>query len=679
MLGEISDRVAGQHRSRTGDISALTEDARRAEDLVDVQRLLGRLASMPGVRAARLHVSDNRPSDPFSLVEATLAEATQVARLACQVGPPELGLTMIVEFADPAAYGRLTPVAQGIANAADRAVRRPCASMAAVPGEAPSPLFAAVTAGCNSLIVAVDPKGAWIALSDAFCTILGYDRTDPPEVGPLELVHPHDRPAALASFVAGCAGQDRQTTIDLRVRAADGQWRVLEVTPRSFVADPAVRSVVYFGVEVTGTRATERAARTERGRLARLVETLPDGVLLIDADGTISLANESGRRLLHLDRPRPGAVRSWAGLLELLGTALVNGERVLARLDRLHTLERTIVGEELEFLDGRVLELDYVPVHVSGGPVHVSGGPAHVSGEPSGGQANAAGKPSGGPANAAGEPFGGLVHVRDVTARVATRRGLEERSKGLEERNRALAEASALNNEFVAMVAHELRGPLASVVAFSCLLADPSSAELTPDQSGYLEVIDRNANRLLRLIEDLLLLSRLESRTLRLQPTPLRLRDLLTVAVAEREAVARAAGLELVCAAEDGPEISADEARLNLVIGNLIGNALRFTPRGGRIVVSARFEAGSWRIDVVDTGIGIPTAELPRLFKAFFRGSNATAVAGANTVPGTGLGLVVCRAIVELHGGGIQVASTEGIGTTVTLTLPAGPQRTSEE
>src|SRR6185437_4718871 len=196
----------------------------------------------------------------------------------------------------------------------------------------------------------------------------------------------------------------------------------------------------------------------------------------------------------------------------------------------------------------------------------------------------------------------------------------EERSRGLEERNRALAEASALNNEFVASVAHELRGPLSSVVAFAHLLGDESAGTLSEDQRTYLDVVDRNANRLLRLIEDLLLLSRLESRTLQLKPVMTRLPELLTVAVDERRPAARLAGVELRLDCADGPDLMCDDTRVHQVVDNLLTNALKFTPSGGRVTVGGRVEDGHWLVEVADSGVGIPAADLPRLFSAFFRG-----------------------------------------------------------
>jgi signal transduction histidine kinase len=378
----------------------------------------------------------------------------------------------------------------------------------------------------------------------------------------------------------------------------------------------------------------ERPSDLEQRQLAKLVETMHDGLLLLDERGAIRLANAAASRLL--DVPDPTAM-DWPELLTALHSKLAPDEVRRRRLHELGSTAEAVVGQEVFLTDGPVLELDFVPVLC----------------------------------DARQAPCGTLVHLRDVTARVAVRRGLEERSRGLEERNRALAEATALNNEFIATVAHELRGPLSSVVAFAHLLGDESLDALSEDQRTYLDVVDRNANRLLRLIEDLLLLSRLESHTLQLKPVITRLPELLAVAVHERLPAARSAGIELRLECTDGPDLRCDDTRMHQVVDNLLTNALKFTPAGGRVTVTGRVEAEHWFVDVADSGVGIPAADLPQLFSAFFRGSNVSTAVGRDVMPGTGLGLVVSRAIVELHGGTISVASTEGVGTTVTLSLPA--------
>jgi two-component system, OmpR family, phosphate regulon sensor histidine kinase PhoR len=151
--------------------------------------------------------------------------------------------------------------------------------------------------------------------------------------------------------------------------------------------------------------------------------------------------------------------------------------------------------------------------------------------------------------------------------------------------------------------------------------------------------------------------------------------DLVPVSVPEvvAEAVQAAApgaaqkGVALEGAAPEGPLVLADRARLVQVIDNLIANAVKFTDEGGRVRVTAAADGRGWRIDVQDSGIGIPPEELGHLFDRFFRASNAT-TAGR---PGSGLGLSIVKEVTELHGGRVEVTSTLGSGTTVQLFLPA--------
>jgi PAS domain S-box-containing protein len=615
-----------------GAVVDLVVRAANATTVVDAQRLVAQLRGFSGIRSAEI----------VSALTPVVGELDLLERL--PVGPAQWGQELRVEFSAAPARTGLIAAAAEIAAAADRALAQPCRAVPPPPMLG-SPLAWAITTGARAMILTVDPGRGWSALSDSFGTVLGYDRHRPPDYRIIDLIHPDDRPAAVAMFLTCCAGRHPSGTVDLRLCTAAGRWRTIEVAARSFVEDAEVGAVVFFGIDVTRQRETERTALVERQRLARLVETMGDGLLLLDDQGRVGLANLAAHRLLDTGLAGPGGERhddplDWAAVI---GRAIERLGADSARVERLREafrLRHAIIGEEIPFDDGRVLEIDLVPV----------AGPGESD-------------------------SGTLVHIRDVTARVAVRRGLEERSRGLEERNRALIEATALNNEFVASVSHELRGPLSSVVAFSHLLGDATTGDLSEDQRTYLDVIDRNANRLLRLIEDLLLLSRLEARTLQLKPMPTRLPDLLAVAVAERTPAALAAGLDLVLDCAEGPELVCDDTRVHQVVDNLVSNAVKFTPSGGRVTVRAGPGDDGWTIAVADSGVGIPAADLPRLFSAFFRGSNVAAAVGRQVMPGTGLGLVVSRAIVELHGGGISVASTEGVGTTVTLSLPSRPAR----
>jgi PAS domain S-box-containing protein len=262
-----------------------------------------------------------------------------------------------------------------------------------------------------------------------------------------------------------------------------------------------------------------------------------------------------------------------------------------------------------------------------------------------------------------------VFYGRDVTVQRETERALRAAQRELEEHNAELAELAAMKNEFVAIVSHEMRSPLTAVVSFSHLLGDPEQGPLTARQQEFVEVIDRNAVRLLRLIDDLLLLTRIESGGLPLMLGIGSPAELVRTAAADHALAAEAAGVKLDCEVTEGEFAEYDEVRLHQVLSNVLGNALKFSARGGTVRLSAHPAADGWLIEIRDEGIGIPEVEIDRLFSPFVRGSNA----GRRGVPGTGLGLVVSRAIIDVHGGSLDVDSTEGEGTTVRIRIPLRP------
>jgi signal transduction histidine kinase len=233
------------------------------------------------------------------------------------------------------------------------------------------------------------------------------------------------------------------------------------------------------------------------------------------------------------------------------------------------------------------------------------------------------------------------------------------------QRNRAAAqEAEKVKEEFFALVSHELRTPLSSIVGYVELLLEE---QLTAaERQRFLEIVDRNARRLQRLVGDLLFVARLEAGRLDLQETEV---DLSRTARDSIEAAKRQAdrtGVKLREEITDGLEIHGDPDRLGQVMDNLLSNALKFTPTGGEVGLRLFALNGAAELEVWDTGIGIPTEEQGRLFERFFRASTATDAA----VPGVGLGLSITRAIVESHRGRLSFTSTEGKGTTFRVQIP---------
>jgi PAS domain S-box-containing protein len=255
---------------------------------------------------------------------------------------------------------------------------------------------------------------------------------------------------------------------------------------------------------------------------------------------------------------------------------------------------------------------------------------------------------------------------RLLQAEQAARAEAEAAREQLAEQNEALRKADRLKDEFVALVSHELRTPLTSIIGYVDLVSDEEGGPVTDDQRHFLDVIKRNSQRLLSLVGDLLFVAQVESGKLTLETGPV---DLAGVARDCLEAARPRAGekeIELVLEAVPVSGFEGDRLRLAQLLDNLVSNAIKFTPKGGRVQIGVARGGDDAVVTVTDTGIGIPAAEQKRLFERFFRAESATRLA----IPGTGLGLTISKAIAEAHGGAITVASREGQGTTFAVVLP---------
>ncbi|MEV6601031.1 ATP-binding protein [Actinoplanes sp. NPDC051346] len=231
-----------------------------------------------------------------------------------------------------------------------------------------------------------------------------------------------------------------------------------------------------------------------------------------------------------------------------------------------------------------------------------------------------------------------------------------------------LKELDTAKTDFMSTVSHELRTPLTSIAGYLELLLDAEAGELGPPQRKMLEVIGRNTRRLRELIEDILILSKIESGSFRPSRRPVDLGGHAESAVAQLASAAAKGEVELRAEVDRPLELTADPDQLDRVLTNLLSNAVKFTPAHGTVTLIARREDDDVCVSVSDTGMGIPLGEQEGLFSRFFRASNAVHQA----IPGTGLGLAIVHTIVANHGGRISVESVEGSGTTVTVRLPAG-------
>jgi PAS domain S-box-containing protein len=229
----------------------------------------------------------------------------------------------------------------------------------------------------------------------------------------------------------------------------------------------------------------------------------------------------------------------------------------------------------------------------------------------------------------------------------------------------AAREVEQLKADFISTVSHELRTPLTSIKGATALLFE----QVPADASGALELLQmvrNNSERLLRLINDLLDASKIEAGKLTIRKQPCDPTRLLERAIAGVAGYADEYGVAVTSEFARGlAPVVVDPDRVEQIMSNLISNAVKYSHRGDAVTVRVRSDGPFLRVDVIDTGVGIPASALPRLFEKFSQVDR-----GGRNRPGTGLGLVISKGLIEAHGGSISVSSTEGEGTTFTFTLP---------
>jgi signal transduction histidine kinase len=382
-------------------------------------------------------------------------------------------------------------------------------------------------------------------------------------------------------------------------------------TPGQFVIRLASFAVLGVGAGLVGERLrkSEAMQRNVAALQSALIDSTLDGICLTDAAGNILISNAPLRRLsFELGMPQEGTISE---RLLAISDRLAEPDRYRRRMEELATSVGEDTSDEFELAGtGRSFRGYTAPVY-----------------------------------NQLNTLVGRVWTLRDVTAD---------------------RELDRMRDAFVATVSHELRTPLTSISGFLEMLQDEEAA-LGESGRTYLEVIRRSTSRLHQLVEELLLIAQIEARRVELESMRLDLAELASHSVEALRPVAAEGGVAIELVAAERAPVRGDARRLAQVIDNLITNAVKFTPSGGSINVSVEDGAGDVHLIVADTGIGIPTEEQWQVFSRFFRSSNAT----QGAIAGTGLGLAISRALVEQHEGTISLESEEGVGTRVTVTLPA--------
>jgi len=276
--------------------------------------------------------------------------------------------------------------------------------------------------------------------------------------------------------------------------------------------------------------------------------------------------------------------------------------------------------------------------------------------------------------NAVSVPEQSIIYAvgRDITGRKQVEQelqkftaSLETANRELELRNREVERATKMKSKFLASMSHELRTPLNAIVGFSDLLADDSVGSLNPKQKRFITHIKQGSAHLLRLINDILDLSKVEAGQLDLHCEDFLVEDALPEVLSVVRPLAMAKNIQMEGQDTASSHIYADRSRFKQILYNLLSNAVKFTPKGGRVSIECVDDGHFVRVSVIDSGVGIRQEDQAMVFEEFRQ------VEGDGANQGTGLGLAITKRLVEQHGGSISLESEVGRGSRFSFTLPA--------
>ena len=437
------------------------------------------------------------------------------------------------------------------------------------------------------------------------------------------------------------AKMEHQNIFEFRHRLADGQIREVEVHSSliSFGGKTALFSIAH---DITERKQMEAALRESERRLTDIIDFLPDATFVIDADGRVIAWNKE----IELMTGIPAKQMLGKGDHEY--ALPFYGERRPILID-LVTLPQDEIMQKydlIEYRDGVLLGETYMP-NMLGGKIYLSGKAAALY-------------------DSNGQRVGAIESIRDITERKQAEEALRAAHQEVQEKNAQLRELNASKDKFFSIIAHDLRSPFTALLGYIEVMeqqADDLSAERLKE---YLARLNLAARQLYALLENLLTWARLQRGLMEYAPEDIALTQIADEVVALFASNAKQKAITLTNAIPTVVLVSADSAMVNTILRNLVSNALKFTPAGGRIMLSARINTHDVEISVADTGCGMASDVLAKLFRI----DNQHTTTGTAGETGTGVGLILCHDLARKNGGALWVESAVGIGTTFHFTLP---------
>ncbi len=508
-------------------------------------------------------------------------------------------------------------------------------------------LLASIVESSDDAIISEDLNGNITSWNNGAERIFGYSAQE--TIGcPISLLYMPEGIQEMEEILTRIRAGERVRHYETVRRHKNGQpiFVSLSVSP---VRDASGQIVGASKIarDITATKRLierEQLARAEtraEGRFRKLLEAAPDAILEVDAEGRIVMLNHMAEKMFGYSR------EELAGLnVEALVPAAIRAGHKEHRTSYTAHPQTRPMGTGLK-LQAQKKDGTLFPVEISLSP------------------------------NQSDEGLRVIALVRDISERKKVEDQLQAvqqrytaelavKNEQLEARNRQVERADRLKSEFIASMSHELRTPLHTIIGFSELVLEETEGPLVPKYKRFLGHILQDARHLLELINEVLDLSKIEAGQLKLQCAEFDFAECVHEVITTLQQQAGSKAIELENRNSFCELLSADRLRVKEILYNLLSNAIKFTPNGGRVWVESTAQNGFLKITVADTGIGISEDEHAAIFETFYQAGDTT----RGVREGTGLGLPICKRLVELHGGRIWLESQPGNGSRFSFTLP---------